>query len=331
MKALYTICNINLDTVETVAEHIRNTIENGFQFDKLFLISSDSSHKFLHEQQEIYFRILGDMRFEEVIIDITKYENQNRLTEIFKESDKRFIDLTNGQKPLASMLYMAASLCGIEDIYYLMKNGDTSLYVKLNHFCKANELTTVAFYDLIYYNEEIKKIFQPDTLDYNSQLHKAFRELQSSVSEFFIRHDYKNAIISATCCNEYIINRFLDYIQNDERVKAFAKTRKIDLLDKSKDPVGIITYLFRQYLNVEEKEKEEKIVSDVSFLNKIHYVPPLLSLLRGFRNVAAHYSMHNHSLTSTEARLAIISSIELYRNLRYNNEIWNLLNSNEKE
>lgn len=325
MNALYVIGNINMDTVRAVAENIKLVTGKKNIFDKLFIISTDNSHQKIHEQEAIYFDILGRMRSEEVVLDINDPDEQKKLVSIFKESNERFIDLTNGLKPIAAILFMVANLCEIENLYYLMRASDgSSQYIKMNHFIETDAFTEFAFYDLVYYNEEIDAIFLNKKSVNNEFINKSYKELKNAVSLFFIQKDYKSTIMSATCGVEVVINTLLDFLRNDKKVHAFAKAAGIQLDDTKRDPIGIETYFFKKFFNP-DSGIDRKLVNSISYLNELHDVPWILSMLREFRNAAAHYSMHPHFFKESEARLALNAAIELYRTLANNIEVWNAL------
>ncbi len=321
MNALYVIGNINLGTVRSVAENIKNVAS--YKFDKLFIISTDDSHKMILEQQNIYSEILGNMRAEEVVLDINNPEEQKKLVSIFKESNKRFIDLTNGLKPIAAMLYMAANLCEIDDLYYLMRDIDgSSKYIKMNRFVETEAFTEFAFYDLVFYNQEIDTIFQNDNSKAGSYIRKCHNDLKNAVSLFFIQKDYKNTIIAATSCVEKVIPELLNYLQNKQDILNFANAAEVNLYKKG-DPIGIETFFFKKFLD--PKHIKRNLVKNIEYLYQLHDVPWILSMLREYRNAAAHYSKHKHIFTESEARLVLNASIELYRTLRNNEELWSTL------
>ncbi|MBQ8928735.1 MAG: hypothetical protein IJ055_10755 [Oscillospiraceae bacterium] len=323
MKALYVIGNVKLATVRAVAEAIRDTVGGTGRFSKLFIISTDASHNCYREQEALYFAILGEMRAEEVIIDIRRPDAQKRLADIFEEFDDRFVDLTNGQKPIASMLYMAASLCGINEMYYLMHNDDdTSSYIRMDRFRETNAFAAFSFYDLIYYSEDLDSIFPPALLVEGAFLHKTYHELKSAISDFFVHQNFKNAILSATIGNEAVIAEVFRYFENDPDARRFADAHNVYF--GQRDPVGVISYLFKAYLSNVGREQGPRMQA-LSYIPALHDVPGLMSLLREFRNMAAHYSMHNHYLTFTEARLVINASLELYRTLQRHAPLWERL------
>ena len=324
MNALYVIGNINLDTVETVAKNIKNIVKTEKAFDKLFIISTDNSHLLIREQEDIYFSILGSMRSEEVILDITDTEEQKKLVGIFRESDERFIDLTNGPKPIAAILYMAASLCGIDDLYYLMRNGDgSSQYVKMNRFVDADAFTEFAFFDLIYYNEEIERIFCNAQYQENSFIRKCHDELRKAVSLFFIQKDYKNVIISATCGVEGVITGLLRYLQSKPDIVQYATENQVQL-NGTYDPVGVETRFFKRFLD-NSGNSTRALRERIIHLSCLQEVPWILSMLREFRNAAAHYTMHSVSFGASEARLVMNAAIELFRALKNNDGLWSQL------
>lgn len=324
MNALYVIGNINLETVTAVAENIKNVTEQKNKFDKLFIISTDNSHQMIHDQEEIYFSVLGEMRSEEVVLDINDTTEQRKLVEIFRESDDRFIDLTNGPKPIAAVLYMVANLCEIDDLYYLMRTGDgSSQYVKMSRFVDTEAFTEFAFFDLIYYNEEIESIFRDMQSRENSFIRKCHSELRKAVSLFFIQKDYKNVIISATCGVEGVIAGLLRYLQSEPDIVRYASENGVQL-NGSFDPVGIETRFFKRFLD-NSGNSDRALRNRISYLNSLQEVPWILSMLREFRNAAAHYTMHSVSFGASEARLVMNAAIELFRAVKNNNGLWSNL------
>lgn len=316
MSALYVIGNTNLNTVETV---ISSIVKVKNDFSKIFILNSSAAHEVLDRQMTIYSKYLGDVRYEELLLEHDGSIDQNKLISIFKEHECRFIDLTHGLKTTASILYMVANLCGIENVYYLMKKAnDESEYIKIQKFCNAQSLAKFSFFDLIYYNDEIDEIFK-DVISQsqdNSFFGKTYDELKIAVTDFFINCNYKNTIASATSGNEVVIKKLLEYLQGNSASSRFAVNYSIDLFDERRDPVGIMTFFYKEYM----KNGRDSVIMN------LHCVPWLLSTLREFRNGAAHYLRHGHVFTYGEARVVINMSIEMYKILQKNPELWSSLN-----
>lgn len=312
-SALYVVSSTNLETVETVAEEIKRIAS--IQFSKIYIISTNNSHLRILEQMEIYEKHFSPQRIEEIIIDINNGGDKNIIVDIFKESSQHFVDLSNGPRIVSAILYMCANLCNINDVYYLSKNSnDQSEYVKVKKFIDNNSFADYSFYDIIYYNEEISSIFGNEDYSQGSLMWKVQNELYSAVNTFFVKGEFKTAIFSAVCGIEYITDVLLNFLI-DTQAEVTSELNVDFKNPKYKDPIGKINYFFSQY------SQQDKY----SDLNKIQCLPFLLSSLRGFRNSAAHYAKHTHVFSNSEARIVINTSIELYRILRQNDEIWKRL------
>lgn len=176
MSVLYTCGNINLNTVRLVAIAIRTLIEQNTSdpISKVVLFSSHEALKdnLFTEQVDLYREFLGnEIRIEVVPLSSDGIGKAEDFTAVFKEDSLKYVDLTNGQKSVTAQLYLTASLLRIENIYYISLLfppreipdepvwGQHYEYIQLPPFTGIADLSRLSYFDLIFYIEEIDKIF----------------------------------------------------------------------------------------------------------------------------------------------------------------------------
>ena len=71
------------------------------------------------KQIDIYREYLKPFRFEEIMLNADGLIEGRKFSAVFDEPGEKFVDLTNGPKTTTALLYLAASLISIENIYFL--------------------------------------------------------------------------------------------------------------------------------------------------------------------------------------------------------------------
>ena len=326
LKTFYTIGNLNYKTVELVARAISSKFGKD-AFDKMVLLNSPESAKEQEKQIEIYrryiptgFSVLGISVDEE-----GKIRNKD-LVDIFSTDCEKIVDLSNGQKVTSSILYMAASLCNVNDIYYLILHkkpvdlpsnpieGKDYDYVKMGKFIGIESLSKISYFDLIYYNEKVDDIFD-ERCEIQGLYNKARKGLLKGISDFFGNQiDGRSAINNITIGNEGLINETFSYLKNDKVTSAFAQINNIDFYNKKFDRVGCIQRFFQKYTQVADNQDENIVV--------LRTLPSLMSTLRAYRNLTAHSSMNTHEFTADEVRIAMNMMLEAFRCAKQNPDLW---------
>ena len=326
---LYTIGNTRIETVDLVAKAISEKFKNK-NFDEIVIFNTKQSFEILSEQIDCYKKYLGDFMFTN--IDVDEYGNidQLYLNKVFSREGFKLVDLTNGQKTTASLVYMAASLCSLENIYYLLiKNNINDLssnpnlkidyeYIKMEKFQGISSLSKISYFDLMYYNEEIDKIFEGIDIDEDKKnfFNTTYKGLKTGISQFFEDNNYRSAIHNVTIGNEALIKCLKVYTTTNEVCKDFSK--KNDVNFEQKDPVGALQYFYKKYsCNGEDNE-----------ILKLCTIPSLLGTIRNYRNLSAHDSQNKHVFTSDEARIAINMCLEVLKCAKQNKEFCSILEGN---
>ena len=330
MKTFYTIGNLNFKTIELVAKSIAAKFGNE-AFDKMVLLNSSESAREQEKQIEIYrkyihtgFSVLG------ISVDEQGKIRNKDLVDIFSSDCEKIVDLSNGQKVTSSILYMAASLCNVNDIYYLILHkkpvdlpnnpveGKDFDYIKMGKFIGIESLSKISYFDLIYYNEKVDNIFNEHSeTDYEIKTlyNTARKGLIKGISDFFGNQiDGRSAINNITIGNEGLINETFLFLRTDRVTSSFAQMNDVDFYNQRFDRVGCIQRFFQKYTQA-SNSYDENIVS-------LRTLPPLMSTLRAYRNLTAHSSMNTHEFTADEVRIAMNMMLEAFRCAKQNPNLW---------
>ena len=327
MKTFYTIGNLNFRTIELVARSISAKFGKE-AFDKMVLLNSRESAKEQEKQIEIYrkyihtgFSVLG------ISVDAEGKIRNKDLVDIFTSDCEKIVDLSNGQKVTSSILYMAASLCNVNDIYYLILHkkpvdlpnnpveGKDFDYIKMGKFIGIESLSKISYFDLIYYNEKVDDIFD-ERCELQGLYNIARQGLLKGISDFFGNQiDGRSAINNITIGNEGLINETFSYLKTDKITSTFAKKNDVDFYNKRFDSVGCIQRFFQKYTQMADNQDENIVI--------MRTLPPLMSTLRAYRNLTAHSSMNTHEFTADEVRIAMNMMLEAFRCAKQNSDLWN--------
>ncbi|WP_088014537.1 hypothetical protein [Gottfriedia acidiceleris] len=315
MAILYTIGNTNLFTVEIVAKNFEMLLKNNASvISKIVIFNSPESHELLTKQLAIYRRYIGNVRVEEVMLDKVGISDPKQFSSVFKESGEKFVDLTNGQKTTAALLYLSACLVGINNIYYLSLS--TQEYIKLPKINNISDLARVSYFELIYYIEELDSIFENTESVFTK---KTYEDIETSIKTFFNEGSARSSISDATAFVEGVILKLVSFLQEYEPAKNFSKENNVQF-NTQKDPLGAVSYFFNLFSK--KNEEDQSLVSLIT-------LPGLLSALRSFRNIAAHSSNTRYDLKIDEVRIVLNMTIESLRRIRSSREFWNYINLQE--
>lgn len=326
---LYTIGNTRIETVDLVAKSISEKFKDK-NFDEIVIFNTKQSFEMISEQIECYKKYLGDFMFTNIYVNEYGNINQVYLNKVFSKDGFKLVDLTNGQKTIASVIYMAASLCNLENIYYLLiKNNIKDLsseknlkidyeYIRMEKFQVTSSLSKISYFDFIYYNEEINEIFKGVNLyQYKKNFfNTTYKGLKTGISQFFETSNYRSSIHNVTIGNESLIKYLKEYITTNEICKKFSEENNINF--EQKDPVGAIQYFYKKYNMYGEDEE----------ILKLSTLPSLLGTIRNYRNLSAHDSQNRHIFTSDETRITINICLEILKCAKQNKEFWSILERN---
>lgn len=322
MSVLYTCSNINHSTVRLVANSIRNlTMESDEVSIRKVVIfySLEKPEDNIANQIEVYKEILGSqIRIEQVPLSNSQLAASEDLVAVFNDKSQKYVDLTNGQKITTAKLYMAASLLRLENMYYASLKvkpqeipdvplmGKHYEYIKLPAFTDISNLSKLGYFDLIFYLEEIEKIFCE--VHQSFFLEKMSFDLRESVVSSFQRNNFRSAVSSATTGSEPLIKYLLAFLEEYPKAQEFSNQFGIKL-GEYKDPLGEISYFFKQYslkTNTQKKYIDKNLEAIVT-------LPSLLTPLRNFRNLSAHSGVSSHLFQANEARVCINLAVEVFR------------------
>lgn len=335
MSVLYTCGSTNLNTVRLVAIAIKTLTEQNRStpISKVVLFSSPESLKdnLFAEQVSLYEAFLGNqIRIEKVPLSSDGIGKAEDFAAVFKENRLKYVDLTNGQKSVTAQLYLTASLLRIENIYYISLLfppreipdepvwGQHYEYIQLPPFTGIADLSRLSYFDLIFYLEEIDKIFSG--VSESSFLKRISNDLRKSIFSFFQGDNFRSAVVDATTSSEVFINDLLDFLMHYPKALRFSNAFDIDL-KKQKDPLGAVTFFFRIY---SERSSKEQVYVDKN-LDSLLTVPSLLTPLRMFRNISAHAGISSHQFEANEVRVCINLALESFRCARASQEFWSKL------
>lgn len=319
---LYTIGNTNIKTVNSVAKAISEKFDKQ-NFDEIIIFNTKQSFEIVKEQRAIYKKYLGKLLFTNVDVDEYGNIDQEELNKVFSKSGFKVVDLTNGQKTTASLIYMAASLCNIENIYYLLSKSINLTdkneydYIKMGKFEGISNLAKISYFDLIYYNEEIYKIFGDIHKEKKKFFVKIYKSLKTGISEFFKNYNYQSSIFNVVTANESLISYLYEFTINNSICKDFIEKNKIVI--KKKDPLVGLQIFYKKY----SKEGEDKKILELC------RIPFLLGCIKEYRNLSAHGTKTKHNFTNEESRVVINLVLESLRCAKQNEDFWRFLERKE--
>lgn len=316
----YTIGNTNLRTVNLVAQVIADEFKT---IEKVVIFNTDESNKYQNEQAKCYRKFLGQrLRIEEIIIDDTGLLDPNTSAAIFKEKSEKIIDITNGQKTTAAVLYLIGSLLSVSYVVYVkikvipkdLPNEPIKSthfdFIKVPTYNNLPSIAKISHFDLIYYLDEINSIFDQD-----KEIQRFKHELTTAVIDFFGRNTAKNIIVSATSCEEVIRKKLYSFLTEYPPAVAFAKNCRPELKQ------GKILWWLQDFFT-----EYSKSPSYDQNLSPLVTVGGLLGTLHSYRNLAAHWARSGHDFGQEEGRVAILLAIELFRVAKLSPGFWEYIN-----
>ena len=322
MAILYTIGNINLKTVELVAKAVKET-ESQVKIHKVVIFDSAESEKLQDKQIEIYRKYFGNFIREGILLNDDGSIDTTMLLNAFANGEEKIVDLSNGQKSTSSLLFMAASLCQIERIYYLMLKttpkekmilGQDYDYVKMRKVDWASKLAKISHFDLVYYNSELLELFTESERTTPGSLKVIYDGVVSGIKEFFSGTDFRSVVANVTIGNETIIKSLVAFLQVDEECRRYCQENAI-MVDGQRDPVGILTFFSRNYV----KDGRDKNILELITVSN------LVASLREYRNISAHYSENDIELTEDQGRIVINLCIEVIKRIHANADFWEFI------
>jgi hypothetical protein len=233
MTILYTSGNKNLSTVRLVAKAVKEQLQNEKcqPVRRIVLFNSPGVDS---TQTQIYRETFGSVPIDDILLQSEGLGDSQVFTEAFRLEGLKHIDLTNGQKTTAAQLYLAASLLGVDRIFYLsLKKAGNQLpenpvlghdytYVNIPRFSPISSLAKLSYFDLIYYLEEIESIFAG--VAQGSFLLRTKRDICKAVTTFFQEDSFRSAISDATTFVENTILQLLSFLREHPRAKIFSSS-----------------------------------------------------------------------------------------------------------
>ncbi len=316
---LYVVSNLNLETVELVAACLNELYTDGFK--RIVLFETRESEKIEYAQIKIYRKYFGNFEKTTVILNEDGSIPNEQLYSVFEINGNHVIDLSNGPKVTTSALFFAAALCRLQDVYCLMLHtkptsdmieGRDYDYLKFRQMQGIERLAKLSYFDLIYYSEEVNALFFDDNMQHSDSLQIIYRGLKTGIHNFFTdAFDVRDVINNLTIGNESIVEKMLNYLRDNSEAQTFARQNDINLYFRG-DPIGILSRFCKKYV---QGGRNQNLVC-------LCTVPGLLSGLRDYRNIAAHYSTNHVVLTDDDARAVINMQIQVIKCIHSNEELW---------
>ena len=318
-NSLFVIANFNLNTVEFVAKSLKEEYPSGFS--TIVLFESPETMDQELDQVRIYQRYFGNFKREVITLEADGNISAHDLFDVFaKHNGNLVVDLSNGAKSTTSILYMAARLCHIENIYHTrqIKNSEDNTtvsyeYVRMPMVTDFGILSKIGNFDLIYYLREFEKIFDTPALKQTGSIGLISQNLKTGIAAFFTEKNYGNVIRNVTNGNEQIIDALINYISSDAKCSQFCVNHGVRT--GQRDPVGELSYFFKTY-SVYGTDPEIK---------KLCVVPGMLSALRDYRNISSHNAKNKVPLTEDDARTVLNMTINLSKCIKCSNAVWSMM------
>lgn len=316
---LYVVSNLNMQTVELVASCLSKRYKDGFK--KIILFETQESEKYEYDQIKIYRKYFKEFEKTAILLNDDGSIPNEKLYSVLDIKGNKVIDLSNGPKVTTSSLYLASTLCKVEDVYCLifhnkptenMSEGIDYDYLKLKQIQGIQRLAKLSYFDLIYYTEDVQLLISEEDRKRSNALNSIYEGMMVGIKGFFSGElDARSVINNLTIGNEMIIKSFHQYLKNNPVALECSKQNDIDLNRKG-DPIGVLSYFCKAYI---------KSGSDMKLIC-LCTVPGLLSGLRDYRNISAHYASNHIILTDDNARTVINMQIEVLKCLHENIELW---------
>lgn len=321
MAIFYTIGNKNLSTVKLVAKSVKNVVQQNIT--KIIIFNTPTSHILLLEQESIYRKYFGQVPIQEIMMPENGVVKNQDFYDAFNCDDEKVVDLTNGQKTTATLLYVISILIKLQNIYYLYLKVSPNVledksvygrdyeYIKLPNINKNHILREIGCYDLIYYIGELDSVFE---LEEDGFFKRTKKDLKTGIMEYFKDKFNRSSISNAATFYEMICASLISLLK--EYKPAIFICNKYNVEFGKRDPIGVITYFFKNY--IKENLNDETLEPLVT-------LAPLLSAVRGYRNLSAHSANLSHEFQLHESRIVLNMSIEILRICKESKMFWNKL------
>lgn len=322
MSTLFVISNINLETVRLVASCIKKRHPNGF--DRIVFFETPEAEKNEYNEIMIYREYFGTFEKNVVILNTDGSIPTDRLYSVMNITGEKVIDLSNGPKVTSSALYFAATLCRIQNIYCMILHGKPSAtmvegkdyeYIRLQQMQGIEQLARLSYFDLVYYTEDINRNITLADRERSLVLRAIYEGMIRGVTGYFSNnYDARTVINNLTLGNENLVEKMLKYLRTNRITRAFAQENNINLYYDG-DPIGILSRFCKIYVKT---GREPDVVS-------LCTVTGLLSGLRDYRNISAHYTKNHVILTDEDARTVINMELTVIKCMHNSVSFWEMI------
>jgi hypothetical protein len=218
MDILITPGNTNMTTFEVVCRAVREIWPDTIGY-VYVLDSQQSAAQAVEEKRDVLLRSIfgADLEISTAPVNESNLQSQipNKLSRILRDfsSQQIVVDLTNGQKFTASVLYATASISQIKRIYSLLPKIDfrsvgrsqlASLqlgvdyeYIHLEPLLDIQNVARSSFLELIYYRDEIESVTEALQRQDESFANDTRRALLHSLSNYFVDTERERADVVA--------------------------------------------------------------------------------------------------------------------------------------
>lgn len=241
------------------------------------------------------------------------------------------VDLTNGQKFVASVLYATASISRISRIYSLLpktdfrklelerlkqlKEGTDYEYIPLKPLVDIQGIARSSFLELVYYRDEIEDVARQLELQDEDFAHDVRRTLMHALSDYFsgasdpdaqtAAEKYGVCMASLGKMCEELAEKLYTYLVNFRGAQTLTRPDFNGYVDQ----VGKILSRIRKTRPPQELDPgDEK-------LKRLVVGDGLLEMIRIYRNLAAHPKTHVYRVDRYDAKLNLDASLLLLKRL----------------
>ena len=322
-KAVILLGNINGDTFKKVLEKLKeelnkNKNDNIININyHMYIVDTKESYSKMEEEIHKIRNIFGeDAIITEVVLDDNLGNTYDQLTEIVKIAirihgkDSVIVDLTNGQKIYSAVLYAVSSLIGIDSIYQLIKNDNGGYeYKKIPKFNKILELPKIGKFEILYYMEELEKIFN-DIFDRLNN--KNPKDKDASVDGSFIEYCYNRIKDGILKYFETIIHEEDDYQSSITETTKWVEGAIYIVHEFVTSRCGCNFSSSKTAGKIENIERCIKHDNNRKCPKDLRGIPHILEYLWQYRNIVSHHSTIRYKLSKREAVIAIKLSLEFF-------------------
>ena len=309
--------NLNMSSFENILLAYYDKYK---EFHSILILETEESDKLDLNKRSKMIRDIFSIDIEIREKNISKNTNV-KITEIINNSLRQYkreeivVDLTNGTKEISSLLYMAASLSQIYNINYVVvgkdeegkffvlknqKKENLSKFYSIKNFRPLQDLNSLGrwnYFDLLFYKDKIKKIFETYPEGLNTLTETWEIHFKNGLELYFNGEEkYNNAIQTFGVLLEDVSKILFETLSNNPEYNG-----------------KNMSFVFKDFFdNIRKKHKNREIFNDYHDNNFV--TDYFFKIVREYRNRAAHPSQIKFSEIDVQVIIMII--IIIFSNIK---------------